>query len=66
MRRVCSSLIGNTDGKKFQRPRYRLEDNTKIYLILLRSELLAGFTDNWQSTGTGGGLSRLHERRGIS
>jgi hypothetical protein len=65
MRRVCSSLVGNPDGKRpFERPRHRLEDNTKMYLKLLRWGLLAGFI--WQIIGTSGRLFRLHERRGIS
>jgi hypothetical protein len=44
-RRLCNSLVGNPDGKRpFERPRHRMEDNTKMCLKLLRGGLLAGFT----------------------
>jgi hypothetical protein len=37
--KVCNNLqvVGNPDGKRpFERPRHRMEDNTKMYLTLLR------------------------------
>jgi hypothetical protein len=62
MRRVCNTLVGNPENP-FERPRHRLEDNTKMYLKLLRWGLLVGFI--WQCIGSSGMFFRLLGRRGI-